>query len=170
MTRGDFFYKWFWYAVATVPVWLLEDVIFGQVTLFGLTPVLLPLAAVAVAVLEGASGGAGFGMAMGMLCYATWAGARPIIIPGLILGGILIGSAARYGLKQTGASYLLCSGLLLLVLDVVRILLWQLNQSAPLFPMLKTTLLEILISLLFAPVIWLLYHKVFDRVGGTRLM
>jgi len=170
MTRGDFFYKWFWYAVATIPVWLLDDVLFSHVTLFGVTPVLLPLALAAVAILEGGVGGAGFGMAMGMLCYATWPDARAIIIPGLILAGIVIGSAARYGLKQTAASYFLCSGVLLLFLNVVRILLWQLNHSAPLLLMIKTSGLEILVSLLFAPAIWLLYRKVFDRVGGTRLM
>ena len=170
MTRGDFFYKWFWYAVALVPICLLEDMVFSQVRLFGVTPVLLPLTAIAVAVLEGTSGGAGFGMAIGMLCYAIWPQANPIVIPGMILTGIVIGSAARYGLKQNFVSFLLCSGVFLMIKDLVRIILGLLNQSAPLLAMAKTSLAEILISLLFTPLIWVLLRKTFDRVGGTRLM
>ena len=97
-------------------------------------------------------------------------GSSDVNRPGLALSGVAIGNAARYGLKQTAASYLLCGSVVLLVLNFVRILLWQLNRSAPLLPMVKTSLLEIAVSMVFAPLIWLLLHKVYDRVGGTKLM
>ena len=170
MTRGDFFYKWFWYGLAVVPVWLLEDMIFSHVSLFGVTPVLLPLTAIAVAVLEGTAGGAGFGMAMGLLCYAIWPHANPIVIPGMVLTGIAIGSAARYGLKQNFVSFFLCSAVFLMLNDLVRMILGLLNQSAPLLAMIKVSLAESLVSLLVTPLIWLPLRKTFDRVGGTRLM
>ena len=170
MTRGDFIYKWFWFAVATLPIWLLEDVVFSHISPFGVRPMLLPLAAVAVAVLEGSVGGAGYGMAIGLLCYACWPQASPVIIPGLVAAGILIGIATRYGLKQSFISYFLCGTALLAVNDLVRILLGLLRHQAPLLVLMKTSAAEILVSLLFAPLIWVLLHKVFDRVGGTRLM
>ena len=53
--------KWGVYTLALLPVWFLEAYVLSRVPLWGVSPMLLPLAAVAVAVLEGASGGAGFG-------------------------------------------------------------------------------------------------------------
>ena len=50
MTRRDLFHKWLFYALALVPVWLMDAQILPRLPLFGVTPMLLPLAAVAVAV------------------------------------------------------------------------------------------------------------------------
>ena len=53
MTRQDFLIKWGVYALALVPVWFLELFVLNRFPLFGVAPMLLPLAAVCVAVLEG---------------------------------------------------------------------------------------------------------------------
>lgn len=68
MTRGDLLYKWFWYAMALLVVYLCEDLLFTHLTIFGLTPLLLPLALAAVAMFEGSVAGGGFGLAVGLLC------------------------------------------------------------------------------------------------------
>ena len=62
MTRQDFLIKWGVYALALVPVWFLELFVLNRFPLFGVAPMLLPLAAVCVAVLEGTTAGAGFGL------------------------------------------------------------------------------------------------------------
>ena len=51
MTRQDFLIKWGVYALALVPVWFLELFVLNRFPLFGVAPMLLPLAAVCVAVL-----------------------------------------------------------------------------------------------------------------------
>ena len=61
MTRQDFLIKWGVYALALVPVWFLELFVLNRFPLFGVAPMLLPLAAVCVAVLEAPQRG-GFGL------------------------------------------------------------------------------------------------------------
>ena len=67
MTRQALFHKWFLYALALFPVWLLDACILSRYPLFGVRPMLLPLAVVAVAVLEGSHAGAGLGLGVGLL-------------------------------------------------------------------------------------------------------
>ena len=74
MTRQALFHKWCLYALALFPVWLLDAYILPRIPLWGITPMLLPLAAAAVAVLEGAYAGTGFGMAVGLLWELRQAG------------------------------------------------------------------------------------------------
>ena len=61
MTTQDWLYKWFRYALALLPVWWLDAYLLSRWPVWGVTPVLLPVAVAAVSVLEGISGGAGFG-------------------------------------------------------------------------------------------------------------
>ena len=74
MTRRDQTHKWFVYALALIPVWLLDEFVLNRIPLFGVIPMLLPLAVVAVAVLEGSVAGAGFGMAVGILWELAYPG------------------------------------------------------------------------------------------------
>ena len=67
MTRRDQIVKWLTYALGLLPVWVLDAYILNRFPLRGVSPTLLPLAVVAVAVLEGAFAGAGFGLGVGLL-------------------------------------------------------------------------------------------------------
>lgn len=53
MTTKDFTVKWLAYTLALLPVWLMECFLLSRYPLFGVKPMLLPLAVVAVATLEG---------------------------------------------------------------------------------------------------------------------
>ena len=170
MTREAFLFKWFWYAMAVVPVWLAEDLIFSRFTLFGVSPMLLPLAVVAVAVLEGPVAGAGFGLGVGLLWSASPGGVGALSVACLALAGAAAGGLAQYILKQTYAGCLLCSAGLLLLLDLGHILRRLLSAAAGLGVMLAVAVPEILVSLLFVAPIYLLFRKVYSRVGGTKLM
>ena len=48
MTRRDLFHKWLIYALGLLPVWLLDAYLLPRYPLFGVTPMLLPLAVAAV--------------------------------------------------------------------------------------------------------------------------
>ena len=77
MTRQDLIHKWAVYALALLPVWLLDSCILPRFPLFGITPMLLPLALTAVAVLEGSGAGAAsvWQWAWCGPCPIPWAGA-----------------------------------------------------------------------------------------------
>ena len=104
------------------PVWLLDSCILPRFPLFGITPMLLPLALTAVAVLEGSGAGGGFGLAVGLvwtLSYPLgWGGA----VIGMTLAGAAIGSVSQYVLSQSLPGCMLCGAGLLAVLDGLRII------------------------------------------------
>ncbi len=170
MTRNDFLFKWFWYAMALLPVWAVEALVFDPLHILGVRPMLLPLAAVAVAVLEGSVAGAGFGLGVGLLCSAAWAGEGPLLILALAVAGGVAGGVAQYGLKQSYVGCLICSAGALAAIDLGRILFRLVGGRAPLRPMLRLAVTEILVSLIFVLPIYLLFRKVYSKVGGTKLM
>ena len=51
----------------------------------------------------------------------------------------------------------------------MRILRALLYDTAPLSVLLQTAVPECLLSLVWSPLVWLLFRVVFRRVGGTRL-
>lgn len=169
MTRRDQIHKWFFYALALIPVWLVDEFILNRIPLFGIIPMLLPLAVVSVAVLEGSVAGAGFGMAVGLLWELAYPGGSGILVFGMTVAGMLTGSIAQYALSQSFVSCLLCSAGVLGMIDAARILRALFVQMETLDVLLQVAASEILVSLCFTPVIYLLFRMVFRRVGGTKL-
>ena len=108
MTRRDLIHKWLVYAMGLLPLWLLDDYILPRYPLFGVTPMLLPVAAAAVAVLEGAYAGAGFGMAVGLLWELAYPGGFGGLVLGMALAGMAIGALSQYALSQSFPGCLLC--------------------------------------------------------------
>ena len=100
MTRQDRLRKWFSYALTLLPVWWLDAYILSRWPVFGVTPVLLPVAVTAVSVLEGVSGGAGFGFGAGLL-WAAYPGGHGSRVLVLTVMGMLTGALAQYALAQT---------------------------------------------------------------------
>ena len=119
MTRQDFLIKWGVYALALVPVWFLELFVLNRFPLFGVAPMLLPLAAVCVAVLEGTTAGAGFGLFVGILCDAAYFNTDGAMTVGLCLIGVGAGALAQYVLRQNLVGCLLCSFAALALIDGV---------------------------------------------------
>ena len=169
MTRRDLIHKWLVYALGLLPLWLLDDYILPRYPLFGVTPMLLPVAAAAVAVLEGAYAGAGFGMAVGLLWELAYPGGFGGLVLGMALAGMAIGALAQYALSQSFVSCLLCSAGVLCMIDGARILRYLFVQAETLDVLLRVAASEIVVSLCFTPFIYLLFRMVFRRVGGTKL-
>lgn len=170
MTTRDFCIKWLAYGLALLPVWFAEAFLLSRYPLFGVKPMLLPLAAVAVATLEGATPGAGFGLAVGVLFDAVVPG-----IPGwgtllLTLLGLGTGLLAQYVLRQNLVGCLLCSVFALVILDAFRILRRLLMGTAPLGDMALLAGKEILWSLCFVPLVYLLFRWVFNRVPKATVL
>lgn len=170
MTTKDFVIKWLAYALALALVWVLESYLLSVLPLFGVKPMLLPLCAVAVATLEGATGGAGFGLAVGVLFDAMHPGVPGVTILLMALLGLGLGLLAQYVLRQDLVGCLICSFLALAVVDALRIL-WRLALGvAPLGGMLALAGKEILWSMCFAPLVYLVFRWVFNRVPKATVL
>ena len=170
MTTQDFFIKWGVYGLALLPVWFCECFLFNRLPFLPLTPMLLPLAAVAVAVLEGAVAGAGFGLAVGILCDAVYFGTNGAMTVGICVVGIVAGVLAQYLLRQNLLGCLLCSLLALAAIDGVRILARLLLGKGELGAMLALAGREILISMIFVFPVYALFLWVFRRVPKKTVL
>ncbi|WP_297290314.1 rod shape-determining protein MreD [uncultured Flavonifractor sp.] len=170
MTRQDFFIKWGVYTLALLPVWFCELYVLNRFPLFGVAPMLLPLAAMAVAVLEGTMAGAGFGLGVGILCDAVYFNPDGAMTLGLCLLGFGAGALAQYVLRQNLLGCLLCSLLALVCIDAVRILARLLAGSEALPAMLSLAGREIAWSMVFVFPIYALFLWVFRRVPKKTVL
>jgi cell shape-determining protein MreD len=130
---------------------------------------LLPLAVVAVAVLEGGFAGAGFGLGVGLLWELAYPGGVGALIFGMALAGMLTGVVAQYALNQSFPGYFLCSAGVLAVLDGLRLLGGVVTERAPMAILLQVAVPEILVTLAWSPVVWLIFWRIYRKVGGTKL-
>lgn len=170
MTRRDFLIKWGVYALALLPVWFCEVYLLNRYPLFGVTPMLLPLAAVAVAVLEGTVSGAGFGLGVGILCDAVYFNPDGAMTVGLCLLGVGAGALAQYVLRQNLLGCLLCSLLALLFIDGARVLVWLIGGKAALPALLSLAGREIAWSMVFVFPVYALFLWVFRRVPKKTVL
>ena len=169
LTRRKLIHKWSVYGLGLVLVWLLDGCILPRYPLFGTIPMLLPLAATAVAVLEGAYGGAGFGMAVGLVWELAYPGGFGGLVFGMAAAGLAAGSASQYILSQSYPGCLICSCGVLLGLEALRLFRGVVTDTAAFGAMLPVAGAELALSLAWSPVIYLLFRSIYRRVGGTRL-
>ena len=170
MTRRDFIHKWLVYALGLLPVWVLDACILPRCPLFGtVVPMLLPLAAAAVAVLEGAYSGTGFGMAVGLLWELAYPGGFGGQVFYLALAGMVMGAVSQYALSQSFAGCLLCSAGVLALLGALRVVQMLFINAAHLSDLLQVAVPEFLWSLAWSPLVWLLFRAIYNRVGGNKL-
>ena len=130
MTRRDFIRKWTVYALGLLPIWLLDAYILPRMPLWGTVPMLLPLAVAAVAVLEGAYSGTGFGLAVGLLWELAYPGGFGGQVFFLALAGMAMGAVSQYALSQSFLGCLLCSAGALAAIDLWRIAVRLFVRSA----------------------------------------
>ena len=171
MTTKDFTIKWLAYALALLPVWFLNAFLLPKFPLMGVIPMLLPLCAVAVATLEGATAGAGFGLAVGILYDAITLEGIPGAMTFLMaLLGLGAGLLAQYALRQDLIGCFICSALALVGLDTLRIGARLAAGTAALEAMAPVAGREILWSLCFVPLVYLLFRWVFQRVPKATVL
>ena len=162
--------KWGVYALTLLPIWFFEGYILTRLPVTAVQPMLLPLAVVAVAVLEGCVGGAGFGLGVGILCACFYPGMEEWMPLGLALAGLGAGLLAQYVLRQNLVGCLLCSFAALALIDGVRIAARLLAGRGELAAMLGLAGREILWSLVFVFPVYALFLWVFRRVPKKTVL
>ena len=170
MTRRALVHKWSFYALALLVVWVLDAYVLPRYPVFGLSPMLLPLAAIAVAVLEGTVAGAGFGLGVGILCDAVYFNPDGAMTVGLCLLGVGAGALSQYVVRQNLVGCLLCSLLALVCIDGVRVLANLLTGAAALPVLLSLAGREIAWSMVFVLPVYALFLWVFRRVPKKTVL
>ena len=170
MTRQDLLIKWSHYGAAALLVFFLERCVFSRLPVLGVIPMLIPLAVVMVAAFEGSAAGAVFGMVTGAVCVVCLARASLGLVLLFTVIGLLAGVTTQYAISRSLAGCLLCSAVTLALVDGGRMAYWLLWREATLLPLLRVAGPEILYSLVLALPLYLLFSRVYQKVGGTRLM
>ena len=117
MTRQDVLRKWCAYALALIPVWLLDAYVLSRWTFFGVSALLLPVAVIAVGTLEGVTGGMGFGLGAGLLWATVYPGGQGHRVLLLTAVGLAAGALAQYVLSRTFLGCFVASAAILAVLN-----------------------------------------------------
>ena len=168
MTQRDKFIKWCSYALAFLLVAGLENLVFARFPIYGVIPIMAPLAVVMVGVFEGSTAGAAFGIAAGVFCDAMYLHTNGGMTVACTLIGLFSGITTQYAFNATLMGGYICSALALAGLDGARVL-WRLLGGAPLEGLLRIALPEVLYSLILVLPVYLIFRSVYRRVGGDRL-
>jgi len=156
MQRQRFLNTWAGYALALLPLLLLQGLVFPRLPFPGAVPFLLPLAVAMLAVREGPSAGAGYGIFVGF--FAVLLGEGTAMIFFLSLLGALLGLLFRYGLQRDFWGCFLGSFLALSLLALLRISALVIRDGASFFALVRIAIPELLWSMLFFPLVFFLYH------------
>ncbi len=169
MTRRHLVHKWLMYALALIPIWMLDCYVLGRYPINGATPMLLPLAVAAVATLEGSVAGAGFAMGVGFLWETTYPGGTGFLVIYLTLLGSLCGAGVQYILQKGFFGYFICATLTLVSVSALKVLGWMISVQGTWLEILPLAGAEVSLSLAYTPFVYLVFRRVFKKVGGTRL-
>ena len=164
MTRRDYIHQWMAYAIALLVVMGLERLILNRFPVYGVIPVLLPLALVACAVFEGPKAGAGFGIAVGvMMAIGAGGGYWRVLV--CSAAGLAVGLLTRYVLRHDFVGHVLCCFFVLLLRMAWCVGIRALNGTAELTVLLQVGVPELLWSMVFTVPVYLIFRFVCRHWG-----
>ena len=164
MTRRDYIIQWVAYGITLLVVTGMERLFFNRIPVHGVIPVLLPLALVACAVLEGAKSGAGYGIAVGvMMVVGAGGGYWRIVV--CAAAGLCSGLLARYVIRHDFVGHLLCCLLVLFLRMTWCIGIRLLNEVASFEVLINVGLPELLWSMVLSIPIYFIYRFICRRWG-----
>lgn len=161
--------KWLVYSLGLLPLWMLDCYILARYPMYGVTPLLLPLIVSAVATLEGRLAGGTFGMWVGFLWETTYPVAPWGMIFFLALFGFLAGAWVQYGLQKGFVGFFICTLAMLSGVEFLWMFGWLLLGKGTTMTLLALSGKQILLSLCYTPLVYLVYQKIFKKVGGNKL-
>lgn len=165
MTRQDFAKKWIAYSLALILTAALQELVLTRLRPLGVIPVLLPLAMTALAALEGPVDGAAFGIAVGVMeMYLDGAGAWAILL--CCLGGLITGLLAQYVLSQNFVGHVVCAVGALAIRGAWMVFVHWRAGAAALPVLLRLAGTEALWTVLFCPVVYLMFRFAYRRWGS----
>jgi len=145
-----FFFRKIWQlALFLIILYILQAFVFPRVVIWGVKPLIIPVAAIGIGFFGGGIRGGVFGLFCGILCDAAFDSA-PLFTFLLPLLGLAAGLISKYYLIPGFPSYLLCSFGGLIVISVFQMFSFIVFKNAGFTAVLKTALFQSVYSLFFA--------------------
>ena len=141
-------------------IYILQATVFSRLRIFNVTPLLLPLAAAAIAISEGSVKGGAFGLVAGMLCDLSFSQPTIQFTLALTAVGIATGLMAETLLVKNFTTYLLCSALTLVFCSVCQAFPFIFFREVSLAPLLAVSVRQFFASLIFTLPIYYFFRLV----------
>lgn len=170
MTRRQRFVEdWLFYALALLPLVLLDGLVLGRVSFYGARPHLLPLAVILVAIWEGATAGAAYGLYAGFFASLLGHGTKGSFLFLLSLLGLGVGYLYRKGMERDFFGCFLGAMASLFALNLLRMAYYSSQYGAAFFSLFAIAVPELLWSMVFFPLVYGLYKLAQRGAGGRAL-
>jgi len=151
------------HALFVIMVYIFQGMIFPYLRVYGMVPLLLPIACAGIAVYEGCHAGGIAGLFAGILCDASFNEPVGVFMILLTLSGLFIGALADTVLTRGFVSYMLaCIGILVLS-AFVQIFPLIFFAGIPYRPLLTVALWQTVYSLVFTIPLWLFVRSLGKR-------
>ena len=131
-------------------LYILQMMVFSRLRIFGIAPLILPLAVVGVGIFEGASWGGAVGLAAGVLTDMSFLSSTvlfTILLTGIGMG---VGLLSSYLLSRGFPSYLICGAAALVLIAFCQMFTLLVFHRQPPLALFRVGALQTLYSILFA--------------------
>lgn len=143
------------HALFLIIVYVLQSEVFSYIPIFGYTPALLPLAAIAVAMMEGNGNGSLFGLFAGVLCDISFHQPAALMTLTLTVIGWVVGRLSETVVRRGFLSLVVIGFLSLICVAFVQMLGLLFTSGTPLINLLTTALVQACVTIIFTlPMYW----------------
>lgn len=129
--------------------YFFQSAVFSRLHIFGVAPLLLPLAAVAAGLLGSSGWGGAFGLLCGILCDAALGGGGLLFTVAMTVMGFFCGFLGEFVLARGFPSYLILSLAVLLISAFLQMFRLLVFDRVPLWPLAYMGLMQTLASAVF---------------------
>lgn len=141
----------------------LQTMVFSRLTLFGVKPMFIPALVVAIGMFEGGAWGGLLGLAAGIYCDICYSDSTVLFLVLLAALGFLSGLLTEFFINRRFGSYLILAALALLLAAFCQIAPLWIFKGVALRPLAVTALLQSVLSLPFAIVIYFIVKALAGR-------
>lgn len=134
------------YAVFLIILFVIQDLLLGRITLFGIHAMIIPAAVVGVGLFDGASWGGFFGLAAGFFCDLGYPDQLFLFTVLFAAGGFFSGVMGQYFLHKGFLSYLFLFFLLMAATTFCQMFHFLFFTDTRSWPVFRTGLIQILWS------------------------
>jgi len=152
------------HAGVLLALFVLQAMVFSRLRIFGIAPLILPVAVVGVAIFEGPTWGGGFGLAAGALTDMAFLNSTVLFTILLTALGMGIGLLSEYLLSRGFPSYFLSSLGALVVIAFFQMFALLVFHRQPPLALIRVAGLQTLYSILFAVPLYYLARAIGKRI------
>lgn len=156
------------HALLLIIVYVFQRMIFPYVRLFGLIPLLLPIAGTGVAMYEGSYAGGVTGIFAGILCDVSFNEPAGVFTVLLTMTGLLIGTLADTIIARGFVTYFISCIAVLAVSAFAQMFPLLFFEKVSPTPLLMTALWQTVYSLIFTVPLWFFVRSLGKRAQRAR--